>query len=161
MLQQTRARGQVKRAMITAVNRLRTLLLASVFCATATPTAALAVSSHAKLWRALGGNVECGVAIHTPGKPATQVLCGARSVPAPKRGVGFGDPGFVFLSRNGRPLLARLSQDSFEGSNPVALASGRTWSALGVACKISATRVRCANRSGHGFTIGKSSYKAF
>lgn len=148
--------------MITSVSKLRMFLLAGACCAVATPTTtAIAATSHAKLWRALGGDVECGVAIHVPGKPATQVLCDALSVPAPKRGVGFGDPGFVFLSRNGRPLLARLSQDTFEGSNPVALASGQTWSALGVTCKISTTRVRCANRSDHGFTIGKSSYRAF
>jgi hypothetical protein len=71
------------------------------------------------------------------------------------------DPGFVFLGTQGRTILARLSQDSFEGSTPVALAGESTWSALGITCRISATRVRCANRSGHGFTIGKHSYEAF
>jgi hypothetical protein len=117
--------------------------------------------SHAKLWQALGDDISCGVAGHSPGKPATQVLCSGSGIPAPKQGVGFGDPGFVFLGARGRPILARLSQDSFAGSSPVTLASGRTWSELGVTCKISETTVRCANRSAHGFSIGKGSYKAF
>ena len=145
--------------MISHMNRLPALLTASVFLVAAAP--ALATTSHAKLWRALGGNVNCGVAIHVPGKPATEVLCSASAVPAPKQGVGFGDPGFVFLGAHGRPILARLSQDSFEGSSSVTLTSGHTWSELGVTCRISATTVRCANRSAHGFTIGKSSYRAF
>jgi hypothetical protein len=145
--------------MIGAMNRLRALLLASVFLLAAAP--ALAATSHAKLWQALGGDVNCGVAIHSPGKPPTQVLCSGGAIPAPKQGVGFGDPGFVFLGTHGRPILARLSQDSFEGVSPVTLASGRTWSELGVTCGVSTTTVRCANRSAHGFTIGRSSYKAF
>jgi hypothetical protein len=147
------------------MSRLRPLLLASVLSLLATPALALALAlaatSHVKLWRALENDVFCGVAIHAPGKPATQVLCSGAAIPPPPRGVGFGDPGFVFLDVRGRPILARLSQDSFEGSTPVALADGSTWSKLGITCRISATRVRCANRSGHGFTIGKHSYKAF
>jgi hypothetical protein len=141
------------------MSRLRPLLLASFLLLLATP--ALAATSHVKFWQALGNHVGCGVAIHSPGKPATQVLCSGAAIPPPPHGAGYGDPGYVFLSAQGRPILARLTQDSFEGSTPVALSPGRTWSELGITCRISATRVRCANRSGHGFSIGKHSYEAF
>jgi hypothetical protein len=92
-----------------------------------------------------------------------QLLCSATSVPPPKGNEGFGDPGFVFLGSDGRPLLARLSQDSFVGTNPVALRSGRRWAIgpIDVTCTISTTAVRCANRSHHGFSITKHSYRAF
>jgi hypothetical protein len=92
-----------------------------------------------------------------------QLLCAATPVPAPKGNEGFGDPGFVFLGSVGRPSLARLSQDSFVGTNPVALHRGRRWAIgpIDVTCTISATAVRCANRSDHGFLITKRSYRAF
>jgi hypothetical protein len=61
--------------------------------------------SHAGFWQALGDKVYCGVAIPTAGKASTRVLCSAHSIPAPKSGVGFGDPGFVFLGANGRRSL--------------------------------------------------------
>jgi hypothetical protein len=127
------------------------------------PVSAFAEVSHAEFWQALGDNVYCGVAIPTAGKASTRLLCSAQSVPAPKSGVGFGDPGFVFLSAHGRPLLARLSQNSFAGSTarPARLGIGSRWTALGVTCTISATEVRCANGSAHGFAIGKNSYRAF
>ncbi len=141
------------------MSRLPALLLASLLLFAAAP--ALAATSHAKLWQALGNDLYCGVAIHSPGKPPTQLLCSGSAIPAPAHGVGYGDPGFVFIGTHGRPILARLSQDSFEGSNPVALAPGRRWSALGITCKIATVKVRCANRSGHGFAIGKSSYRPF
>jgi hypothetical protein len=152
--------------MISSVTRRRALpVLASTlvgFVSLAfTPALAAGSVSHAKFWQALGNDVNCGIAIHIPGKPATQVLCSSSGIPAPKKGVGFGDPGFVFLSAHGRPQLARLSQDSFEGSKALTLVSGSTWSALGVTCKISVRTVRCANRAGHGFTVGAHSYKAF
>jgi hypothetical protein len=126
------------------------------------PAAAFASTSGALLWTALGGRVTCGVAIHPPNKPPTQLLCSAKPVPAPKAN-GVGDPGFVFLGSVGHPSLARLSQDSFVGTNPVALKSGRKWSGgpIKVTCTISERAVRCANRSHHGFTITKSSYRAF
>lgn len=141
------------------MNRFIAALLGGAFYVGAAP--ALGASSNAKLWEALGRQVTCGVAIHSPGKPATQLLCSAHAVPAPKSGSGAGDPGFVFLGASGSPILARLSQDSFEGTKPVTLQSGSTWRELGVSCTVSATTVRCSNRSGHGFTISKSSYKAF
>jgi hypothetical protein len=123
---------------------------------------ALGSTSGAGLWTALAGNVTCGIAIHPPNTPPIQVLCSAQSVPAPKA-KGVGDPGFVFLGSVGRPTLARLSQDSFVGTNPVALRGGRKWRTgpISVTCTISARAVRCANRTDHGFTITKSSYREF
>jgi hypothetical protein len=142
------------------MRRLWLLILVSVLVAAAAP--ALASTSGAQLWTALGGNVTCGIAIHPPNTPPIQLLCSAETVPAPKA-KGGGDPGFVFLGSVGRPSLARLSQDSFLGTNPVALGGGGKWRTgpIGVACTISVRAVRCENRSHHGFTITKSSYRAF
>jgi hypothetical protein len=147
------------------VRRVWLSTIACVFCLSAVASApALGSNSTAQLWTALGGNVACGTAIHPPNTPPTQLLCSARSVPAPKAGVGFGDPGFVFLSSVGRPSLARLSQDTFVGTHPVALGSGRKWGGIGpieVTCTIGVRAVRCVNRARHGFTITRSSYRAF
>jgi hypothetical protein len=123
---------------------------------------ALGSTSGAALWTALGRSVTCGIAIHPPNTPPMQVLCSALSVPAP-RATGFGDPGFVFLGSVGRPTLARLSQDTFVGTNPVTLRSGRRWHSgpISVTCTIGARAVRCENRTHHGFTITSGSYRAF
>jgi hypothetical protein len=138
------------------------LVLAPALATAPAPAPALAAASHAQLWTALGRQVNCGVAIHPPNTPPMQLLCSATPVPAPKAG-GFCDPGFVFLGSGGRPSLARLSQDTFVGTSPVALASGSRWSIgpISVTCKVSASAVRCANRAHHGFTITKRSYSAF
>jgi hypothetical protein len=137
--------------------------LACVFCLFAGASApALGSTSRAQLWTALGRNVTCGIAIHLPNTPP-MLLCSSTSVPAPKAG-SFGDPGFVFLGSTGRPSLARLSQDTFVGTHPVALGSGRKWGGIGpikVTCTIGASAVRCVNRAHHGFTITRSSYRAF
>jgi hypothetical protein len=112
------------------------------------------------LWKALGGKVLCGLAL---GPPNT-LLCGARPVPPPKA-QGEGDPHFVYLKPVGRPLLVRLSQKSWVGTitKAVTLTGASKWyiRASGVTCTIGATAVRCANRSHYGFTITKSSYRAF
>jgi hypothetical protein len=141
------------------------MILACVFCLSAIASAPVLAStaSSAQLWTALGGSVTCGIAIHPVNTPPMQLLCSARSVPAPKAG-GFGDPGFVFLGSVGRPSLARLSQDSFVGTHQKALGSGRKWGGIGpieVTCTIGANAVRCVNRVRHGFTITRSSYRAF
>jgi hypothetical protein len=144
------------------VHRLRLLPLACLLGLTAPPPApALASTSGAPLWTALGRSVTCGVAIHPPNTPPIEVLCAATAVPAPK--TGFGDPGFVFLRSVGQPSLARLSQDTFVATHPVVLKSGTEWRGgpIKVACTISEKAVTCANRSHHGFTITKSSYRAF
>jgi hypothetical protein len=126
------------------------------------PAPALAETSGAQLWSALGGQVVCGIAIHPPNSPPMQLLCSAKAVPAPK-GRGIGDPGFVFLGSVGRPERARLSQDSFVGTHAVKLKRGSSWNVgpIAVTCTVSAAAVRCANRSRHGFTITKSAYRAF
>jgi hypothetical protein len=146
------------------VRRLLFSILVCVFCLFAGASApALGSTSTAQLWTALGGNVACGIAIHPVNTPPMQLLCSARSVPAPKVG-GFGDPGFVFLGSVGHPSLARLSQDSFVGTRQVALGRGRKWGGIGpieVTCTIGANAVRCVNRAHHGFTITRRSYRAF
>jgi hypothetical protein len=141
------------------VNRLP--LLISI-CALGLPAPAFASTSDAQLWTALGGDVTCGVAIHPPNTPPIQLLCSAKAVPAPEA-KGVGDPGFVFLGSVGAPALARLSQNSFVGTTTVALRRGGEWGTgpIRVKCAISATAVRCANRSRHGFTITRSSYRSF
>ena len=141
------------------VPRLRWAVL---LCALGLVTPALASTSSVQLWTALAGHVTCGVAIHPPNSPPMQLLCSARVVPAP-RAKGVGDPGFVFLGSTGRPLLVRLSQDSFVGTRPIALGSGRSWEIgpISVTCAIRTHAVRCANRTHHGFTITVSSYRAF
>ena len=142
--------------------RMRRLWLFVLACALALSAPALASASDAQLWTALDGNVTCGIAIHPVNSPPMQLLCSARSVPAPKT-KGFGDPGFVFLGSTGGPLLARLSQDSFVGTNPVVLKAGSKWSVgpISVKCTISVKAIRCEDRSRHGFTITKSSYHSF
>jgi hypothetical protein len=95
-----------------------------------------APTSGPLLWTALGGKVECGLAGFLP----EQLLCGARPVPPP-RAKGIGDSGFVFLRSGGRALLARLSQYSWVGVEPiesVALRSGSEWNirATGIECCI-------------------------
>jgi len=126
------------------------------------PAAALASSSGAIFWTALGGHVACGVAIHPVNSPPMRLLCSSRVVPAPPAG-GVGDPGFVFLGSSGHPKPARLSQDSFVGTTPVALGAGTTWSIgpIDVKCRITASAVRCTNGSHHGFTLTKTSYTPF
>jgi hypothetical protein len=139
------------------------LICISCLLAVAVAPALASTASSVQLWTALGRNVTCGIAIHPVNTPPMQLLCSATPVPAPKTG-GFGDPGFVFLGSTGRPSLARLSQDSFVGTHQVALGSGRKWGGIGpieVTCTISASAVRCVNRAHHGFTITRSSYRAF
>ena len=43
----------------------------------------------------------------------------------------------------------------------VTLASGATWSKLGVTCEVNGTAVTCTNAAKHGFTIGNRKYKSF
>jgi hypothetical protein len=146
--------------MMRAVYRLRLVVLLLVGLGLVTP--AFASTSAAQLWTALGGRVTCGVATHPYNSPPMQLLCDSRTVPAPKT-KGVGDAGFVFLGSTGHPSLARLSQDSFVGKNPVALGSGREWAIgpISVTCTVSVRSVRCENRTRHGFTITASSYRAF
>jgi hypothetical protein len=143
------------------VRQLRTAILVCI-AVMVMPASAIAASSGAQLFSALGGNVTCGIAIHMPNTPPMQLLCSSPVVPAPKA-AGIGDPGFVFIGSVGRPTLARLSQDSFVANHPVTLRSGRSWHVgpIAVTCTISSSAVRCSNRARHGFTITRHSYRTF
>ena len=128
--------------------------------------------SDALLWSALGGRARCGIANHVTGGPL-QVLCEARSIPAPKHGdPTIGDPGFVYLKALHRPQLARISQYSWQkgarhGGYPspkaTPLQTGTRWKypGLAVTCAIKSRIVRCRNEAGHGFAIRSDSYRAF
>jgi hypothetical protein len=141
---------------------VKRLCLPILVCVLGLPAPALASTSGARLWTALGGNVTCGIAIHPPNTPPIQLLCSARPIPAPKA-KGIGDPGFVFLGSIGHPSLARLSQDSFVGTHAIALKSGSRWHGgpVNVKCTVGVRAVRCVNRSHHGFRITKGSYRSF
>ena len=78
---------------------MRRLAAATVTVATIAATAPAAFAapiSKATRFQSNGGAVTCGIEIHAPGKPATDVLCAAKGIPAPKQ-PGVGDPG---LSRS-------------------------------------------------------------
>jgi hypothetical protein len=126
--------------------------------------------SEALVWRALGGKVICGVVSHVEGKPPTAMLCFARPIPPPPRSGNFeGDPGFAFLRSKGQAHPTRISQYSWIpkngwlAKNQTSLVAGERWTypQLDVHCAIAASRVRCVNRSGHGFMISRSSYRGF
>ncbi|MGO9958059.1 MAG: hypothetical protein ACLP50_19170, partial [Solirubrobacteraceae bacterium] len=106
------------------------------------------------------GKVTCGIEIHAPAAPATDVLCAARGIPAPKQ-AGVGDSGFVELGVLGEPQLLRLSQDSFVAGRSVTLGRGRLWNQLGVTCHVALTTVLCFNGDNHGFVIGNGHYTSF
>jgi hypothetical protein len=98
--------------------------------------------------------------IHATNKPATEVLCAAKGIPAPKHG-GVGDAGFVQLSATGKPGLLRLSQNSFVAGTTATLGGDRLWSQLGVTCHTASVTVMCFNADNHGFIIGDGHYKSF
>jgi hypothetical protein len=124
------------------------------------PAAGAAPISKSVQFQNSSANVTCGVEIHAPSQPATEVLCSAKGIPAPKR-KGIGDPGFVQLAVLGRPQVLRLSQDSFVAAKPATLARGRLWNQLGVSCHVALTTVMCFNGANHGFVIGNGHYKSF
>jgi hypothetical protein len=138
--------------------KLGIAILASLSTLAVAP--AFAGVSHTRFFQALGNDLGCGPAVHAPRETA-RILCSGTGVPAPASGVGFGDPGFVFLGAHGRPVLARLSQDEFESSVPRRLTAGRIWSDAGVTCTIHPSTVRCVNLSHHGFTVARHTYAAF
>jgi len=138
-----------------------TALAASMIAAAALAPAALAAPlSKAIQFRTRSGNVSCGVEIHSPSQPATEVLCAAAGIPAPT-GPGTGDPGFVQLGVLGKPQKLRLSQDSFVAGKVVKLGRGRLWNQLGVTCHVGLVKVLCFNGDNHGFVIGDGHYISF
>jgi hypothetical protein len=124
------------------------------------PVALAAPISKAIRFQSNGGAVTCGVEIHAPGKPATDVLCAAKGIPAPKH-PGVGDPGFVQIGVLGQPQVLRLSQDSFVAGPTAKLGRGRLWNQLGVTCHVALSSVMCFNGDNHGFVIGNGHYRTF
>src|SRR5450755_1025337 len=124
------------------------------------PAALAAPISKAIRFQSNGAAVTCGVEIHAPGKPATDVLCAAKGIPAPKH-PGVGDPGFVQLGLLGKPQVLRLSQDSLVAGTTAKLGRGRLWNQLGVTCHVALTTVMCFNGANHGFVIGNGRYRSF
>ena len=143
------------------MNRFAALAVVIAIVGTALAPAAIASPiSKSIRFRTGSGNVTCGIEIHSPGKPATDVLCSARGIPAPKK-AGIGDSGFVAISVLGRPQLLKLSQDSFVAGKSITLGRGRLWNQLGVTCHVAQTTVMCFNGDNHGFVIGNGRYKSF
>ena len=141
-------------------SRLSTLAVAVTATAALAPAAAAAPLSKATLFQNTSRKVTCGIEIHAPSKPANEVLCAAKGIPAPKHG-GTGDPGFVQIGLLGTPKLLRLSQDSFVAGPSVTLGRGRLWNQLGVTCHVAQVTVLCFNGDNHGFVIGNGHYRSF
>jgi hypothetical protein len=141
-------------------SRLTALAITVLATATVASAATAAPISKAVLFQTKSLNVGCGVEIHAPGKPATEVLCSAKGIPAPK-GKGVGDAGFVEIGVLGKPKLIRTSQDSFVGTKPVTLGRGRLWNQIGVTCHVGLVKVLCFNGDNQGFVIGNGHYQAF
>ncbi len=140
--------------------RLTALAVSTLAAAALAPAAMAAPLSKTIQFRALNRNVTCGLEIHAPGQHATEVLCAARGIPAPKHG-GIGDPGFVQLAVLGKPQTLRLSQNSFVAGRVSTLGRGRLWNQLGVTCHVAQTTVMCFNGDNHGFVIGNGRYRSF
>jgi hypothetical protein len=145
-------------------HRLAVLAAAVIVAFTLASVATAAPVSKAGQFLALkkgpGFKVTCGIEIHAPGKPATEVLCAAKGIPAPKA-KGIGDPGFVQIGVLGTPQVLRLSQDSFVAGTTASLGRGRLWNQLGVTCHVAEFTVMCFNGVNHGFVIGNGHYRTF
>jgi hypothetical protein len=158
----------MRRLALLAVAALMVLPAALV----ALPAAAEA-SSHAVNFLTKTADVVCGIAALVPGSkpdPGTGaprngdypgLQCSAVGIPKPRS--GFGDP-FVQLGQGhaGRAKLVDESQDDLISSAiPVTLGPGSTWTRYGIACKLTASSVRCANVAGHGFKISTGHLSLF
>jgi hypothetical protein len=138
----------------------RTLAAAGVVLAVAAVPAAAgtAKTSSAGLFQNPAKTAECGIEIHAPGKPATELLCSAKGIPRAKGPVG--DP-FVQISAKGSPQLVLISQDSYVSHSLKTLSKGTLWRSLGVTCNIGSNTILCFNGDNHGFVIGNGKYKSF
>ncbi len=124
------------------------------------PAATAAPLSKSIRFHNSSGSVTCGIEIHASSKPAINVLCAARGIPAPRR-KGAGKPGFVLLSVVGPPQVLRLSHNSFVPGKSARLGRGRLWNQLGVTCHMALSTVMCFNGTNHGFVIGNGHYASF
>jgi hypothetical protein len=139
---------------------IRTLAAAgAVLAASAVPAAAgAAKTSNAKLFQNPAKTATCGIEIHAPGRPATQLLCSAKGIPRPSGPVG--DP-FVQISAKGSPKRVLISQNSYISHSLKTLSKGTLWSSLGVTCSIGSKTILCFNGDNHGFLIGNGKYTSF
>jgi hypothetical protein len=119
-------------------------------------------TTQTRLFKALGGKVECGSMV-TARRFAPRLLCRASPIPTPKTATSLGLGHFVTLQKTGSPQRIRLHEYAWVQPNPKAagLTAGDTWAASGVTCTITEAAVRCSNTAGHGFTITRTTYKAF
>jgi hypothetical protein len=151
----------VKRKLSTATSAI---LIAAVIATWAAAAASgVPVSkpvSHTAVWEDPALNVICGIENRVISK--TNVLCQGPHVPRPPHtSPNEGDPA-VTLAATGKPQLVLISQDSYPSTaTPRTLGAGRTWSARGVTCKISAHGVTCRNGANHGITFRNGHYKSF
>jgi hypothetical protein len=151
---------------------MRRPALLAVLALAAWPASATA-ASHAINFQTKTADVVCGIAASVPGtelNPGTGaqlngdypgLQCAAAGIPKPKHGIG--DP-FVQLGqgRAGHAKLVDESQDDLiSGASPVTLAPGSTWKRYGITCNLSASSVRCANATGHGFEISTGHLRLF
>ena len=151
---------------------MRRSVLVAVAALAILPAAAEA-SSHAVNFLTKTADVVCGIVAAVPGTefdPGTGaslngnypgLQCSAAGIPKPKHGIG--DP-FVQLGqgRAGRARLVDESQDDLVSSaDPVTLAPGSTWKRDGIACRLTASSVRCTNGAGRGFKISTGHLSLF
>jgi hypothetical protein len=142
------------------IHRLTVLAAVVIASVTVAGGAAAAPISKAIQFTNRSGKVRCGIEIHAPSKRATQVLCAAKGIPAPKT-KGIGDSGFVEMAVLGKPRVLRLSQNSWVAGKSVRLGRGRLWNQLGVTCHMGQKTVLCFNGANHGFVIGNGRYRTF
>ncbi len=127
----------------------------------ATPAIAAGASqtSHARLFANDGGHCRLA-ASRSPFPTIRRASCSAARRALRERRGQVGDP-FVEIGRKGKPKVILVSQDELGTNKAVTLASGATWSKLGVTCEVNGTAVTCTNAAKHGFTIGNRKYKSF
>lgn len=151
---------------------MKLLVLVAVFTSLAPPALARA-SSHAVNFQTQAADVVCGVVAAVPGSkldPGTGapldgsypgLQCSAAGIPKPRQGIG--DP-FVQLGQGsaGHARLVDESQDDLiSDANPATLPPGSSWWRYGITCRLTASSVRCANESGHGFQISTGHLRLF
>jgi hypothetical protein len=144
---------------LTTVSTTSVLVAAGAIAAALAPAAAAAPkTSNAKLFQNPRKTATCGIEIHAPGKPATELLCSGKGVPRAKNGVG--DP-FVQIAATGSPQLVLISQNSYISQSLKTLPKRTLWSSLGVTCNIATNTILCFNGDNHGFVIGNGKYRSF
>lgn len=66
----------------------------------------------------------------------------------------------ISLGRTGRARPTCAGDTAFDQRAPI-LAYGKTWRRDGITCRSQRTGLRCTNRSGHGFTLARASWRVF